>query len=157
MAVSLHDLYKSLNSYSIANVNCDAASQAFKSHRKLLMEAILENHSVQLANDLYAEGMISPATKSELLVPGKTKEERNVTLLDAIEARILTNPSDFNTLLGILEADILLCLFADKLRTSYHQILNEVPGPDVHRGNGVLEYGIRDNVCVSALPNIFRG
>ena len=130
----------SLNPYSIANINSDAACQAFKSHRQLLMVAILENHSVQLANDLYVEGMISSATKSELLVAVKTKEERNMTLLDAIEARIVTNPSDFNTLLDILEADIVLCTFADKLRTSYRQILKEVPGPVVHshRGNEML-------------------
>ena len=129
----------SLNPYRIADVNCDAASQAFKCHRHLLMVAILENHSVQLANELYAEGIISSATKNELLVAVKTKEARNMTLLDAIEARIQTNPSDFNTLLGILEADTILCTFAEKLRTSYHQILNEVSVPvPSHRGNGML-------------------
>ena len=48
--------------------------------------------------------MIPRATVSTVSVVAKTKEEKNMALLDAIEARVLTNPSDFNALLDILEA-----------------------------------------------------
>ena len=52
-------------------------------------------------------------------VPCLTKEEKNVALLVAIEARLQTNPSDFWTLVAVLEADPILQIFADKLKESY--------------------------------------
>ena len=119
---------------SIAIVNRDAAFQALKGHRGDLMVAILDNHCLELASHLYAKDIIPRATVSTVSVVAKTKEEKNMALLDAIEARVLTNPSDFNALLDVLEADTVLHIFASRLRNSYHNVI-----PD-HTCEGMLEY-----------------
>ena len=98
-------------------VNPAAAASAFKKHRGDLMRGIVE--PLTLANDLYSNDVISEGTKNRIVVPSLTKEEKNIALLDAIEARIQTNPSDFWTLVTVLKADTVLCTFATKLRETY--------------------------------------
>ena len=56
---------------------------------------------------------------NRVVVPSLTKEEKNMALLGAIEARLKTHPSDFWTLVAVLEAEPILQIFAAKLRESY--------------------------------------
>ena len=74
-----------------------------------------------LTIDLYSNDVIPEATKNRVVVPSLTKEEKNMALLDAIEARIRTNPSDFWTLVTVLGKDIVLCTFATRLRETYRK------------------------------------
>ena len=97
-------------------VNPVAAASAFKKHCGDLMIAITE--PLPLAYQLYSRDVISEEVKDKMLLP-ITKGEKNMALLDAIEARIRTKPSDFWTLVTVLGTDIVLCTFATRLRETY--------------------------------------
>ena len=81
------------------------------------MRGIVE--PLMLTNDLYSNDVIPEGAKDRVILPSLTKQEKNMALLDAIEARIQTNPSDFRTLVTVLGKDAVLCTFATKLRETY--------------------------------------
>ena len=122
---------------SEGEVNPAAAVRTFKSLRGDLMTAIVD--ALPLANTLYSKFIIPESTMNRVVVSCLAKEEKNVALLDAIEARLQTNPSDFWTLVAILEADPILKIFANKLRESYCKLyqysIMGVFKPDRHFGH----------------------
>ena len=100
-----------------AQLDPEATGEAFREHRADLLIAVSD--PLILANSLYSKRIISRETLDQTLLPSLTISNKNFILLDAIEARIRTHPSDFLTLLTILDQDACLCIFAERLRNSY--------------------------------------
>ena len=103
--------------YADAQLDPEATGEAFQEHRADLLIAISD--PLILANSLYSKRIISRETLDQTLLPSLTVSNKNFILLDAIEARFRTHPSDFLTLLTILDHDAHLCIFAEGLRNSY--------------------------------------
>ena len=109
--------------YCLTSINPEEAGEAFREYRGVLLEAITD--PLRLANYLYAKKIISKGALehiSSLL----TKCEKNFNLLDAVESRIRTHPSDFLTLLAILENDSHLCVFAEGIKNSYCELFDGI-------------------------------
>ena len=83
------------------------------------MTGIME--PLRLADKLYSNDIISQETNERVFLQSLTPTEKNRVLLDAIEARLKVNPPDFWTLLVTLDADTVLKIFADRLRSSYRK------------------------------------
>ena len=98
-------------------INPSGAGEAFREHRGDLLIAITD--PLVLANYFYSKRIISREKLNEIMLISLTDSKKNFILLDAIEARIRTNPSDFLTVLDVLGRDLLLCCFAERLRNSY--------------------------------------
>ena len=103
-----------------AGINKESAGEAFREHRADLLTAIVE--PLILANHLYSKKIISWETLDRIKALLSTSE-KSLALLDATEARIRTHPTDFVTLIAILDQDSLLCIFAESLRHSYSKLV----------------------------------
>ena len=97
------------------------AGEAFREHRDDLLIAITDTH-IQ-ANRLYSHKIICCETKDRMMLPSLTGSEKNFILLDAVESRIRTHPSDFLTLLTILGREPHLCVFAERIKNSYCELM----------------------------------
>ena len=102
---------------SLTSINPSEAGEAFREHRDDLLIAITE--PLILANSLYSKWIISRETLDEMMLVSLTNSKKNFILLDAVEARIRTNPSDFLTILAVLGHDPHLCVYAERLKNSY--------------------------------------
>ena len=102
---------------TLITVDAHRAGEAFKRHRGDLLIAVTD--PLILANSLYSRSIVSRETLSRVQLPALTNSEKNVILFDAIEDRIRTHPSDFRTLLAILDCDSHLRIFAEGIRNSY--------------------------------------
>ncbi len=76
---------------------------------------------LQLSDKLYSNDIISQETNDRVFLPVHTTTEKNRVLLDAIEARLKINPSDFWTLVATLEEDTVLKTLAGRLRSTYRK------------------------------------
>ncbi len=76
---------------------------------------------LRLSDKLYSSDIISQETNDRVFLPVHTATEKNRVLLDAIEARLKTNPSDFWTLVATLEEDTVLKTLAGRLRSTYRK------------------------------------
>ena len=94
-----------------------AAGEAFQKYRDDLRIAVTDPHI--LASSLYSNSIISRETLDRVELQTLTCAEKNMAMFDAIEARIKTNPSSFVTLLGILNSDSQLQIFAGHLQQCY--------------------------------------
>ena len=65
--------------------------------------------------------LLPEATKEKMLLPNLSRMERSVVVLDAIEARIMTNPGIFHTFITVLQKDTVLQRFAGSLIDSYRK------------------------------------
>ena len=95
---------------------CATAGEALRKCRSLLHEGILDPEG--LASSLYSENIICRETLDRVLLDN-TRRKKNLILLDAIEARLRTNSSDFNKFHAILDNDPHLRMFADALLGCY--------------------------------------
>ena len=100
-------------------IKAEEAGEAFRVCRADLLEAIVD--PLILANHLYSKKIISRETLKEIMDLPLTVSNKNVILLDAVEVRIRTHPSDFLILLAVLESDAHLCVYAEGLRSSYSE------------------------------------
>ena len=98
-------------------IKAEEASEAFRECRADLLEAIVD--PLILANHFYSKKIISRETLKQITELSLTVSNKNVILLNAVEARIRTHPSDFLILLAILENDVHLCICAEGLRNCY--------------------------------------
>ena len=105
---------------SLTSINPSEAGEAFREHRDDLLIAITEPDI--LANSLYSKKIISKETLDEMMLVSLTNGKKNIILLNAVEARIRTNPSDFLTVLAVLSRYPHLCVFAEGLRNSYCEL-----------------------------------
>ena len=106
-------------------IRAEEASEAFREHRATLLVAVMD--PLILANILYAKRIISKGILDQIRFKAHTPAEKNMTIFDAIEARIRTNPPDFNVVLDILSGDPQLCMFAGLLHQSYGECISLVP------------------------------
>ena len=103
------------------SIRAEEAGEAFREHRADLLEAVVD--PLILANSLYSKKIISRETLKQIMELSLTFSNKNVILLDAVEARIRTHPSDFLILLAILGSDAHLCVYAEGLRNSYCEVI----------------------------------
>ena len=106
---------------SSTSINPEGAGEAFREHRDDLLIAITD--TPVLANRLYSHKIICWETKDRIMLPSLTGSEKNFILLDAVESRIRTNPSDFFNVLTILDREPHLCVFAERILNSYCELL----------------------------------
>ena len=99
------------------SIRAEEAGEAFREHRAALLTAVTD--PLILANGLYSSRIISRETLNRVKLPTLTSAEKNVEILDAVEAQIKTNPSSFHTLLDILSDNSQLQIFVGQLRQSY--------------------------------------
>ena len=102
-------------------IKAEEAGEAFRECRADLLEAIVD--PLILANHLYSKKIISRETLNQITELSLTISNKNIILLNVIEARIRTHPSDFRILLAILEHNPHLCVYAEGLRNSYCEYL----------------------------------
>ena len=117
-----HSTLPATDGVFLSSINRSEAGEAFREHRDDLLIAITE--SLITANSLYSKRIISRQTLDEIMLVSLTNSKKNFILLDAIEARIRTNPSDFLTVLAVLGRDPHLCVFAERLKNSYCEYIN---------------------------------
>ena len=98
------------------SIRAEEAGEAFREHRA---DLIAVADPLILANSLYSKRIISRETLEQVKVQSFTVSDKNFILLEAVEARIRTHPSDFLILLAILGNDAHLCVYAEGLRNSY--------------------------------------
>lgn len=97
-------------------LNAVACTQAFQRHRHDLALVIDHLLSYMTCKDLLPE-----STKERVELPSLSRMERSVLVLDAIEARIIDNPSIFHTFITVLQKDSVLQRFAGSLIESYRK------------------------------------
>ena len=114
--VSTQSVTQSSTDHHDTTIDAHKAGEAFRQHRDNLLIAITD--PLFLANALYSKNIISRETLDNVLPPTPVNVMK-VILLNAIEARIRTHPSDFLILLAILGRDSQLCIFAEGIRNSY--------------------------------------
>ena len=114
--VSTQSVTQSSTDHHDTTIDAHKAGEAFRQHRDNLLIAITD--PLFLANALYSKNIISRETLDNILPPTPVNVMK-VVLLNAIEARIRTHPSDFLILLAILGRDSQLCIFAEGIRNSY--------------------------------------
>ena len=105
------------NEDCLTSINPSEAGEAFREHRGDLLIAIID--PLILANSLYSKLIISRETLDEIMLVSLTNSKKNFILLDAVEARIRTNPSDFLTMIAVLGRDPHFCVYAERLKNSY--------------------------------------
>ena len=93
-----------------------ACTQAFQRHRHDL--AMVIEH---LLNYMTCKDLLPESTKERVQLPSLSRMERSVVVLDAIEARIMSNPGIFHTFITVLQKDSVLQRFAGSLIESYRK------------------------------------
>ena len=101
------------------NVDPDIAADAFQGYRDTLATAITQDDIPQLANSLYSKNIISKNNRDYAVMVGILPSEKMVHLLDASEARIRSNPSDFLTVLDILNSEPVFRIHAERIWEKY--------------------------------------
>ena len=102
-----------------------AAGEALRKCRWFLHEGIADPEG--LASSHYSENIICRETLDEVKLDNTTRK-KNLILLDVVESRLRTNPSDFSKFCAILGSDPHLSVFAVKLEKYYTEILFEQVG-----------------------------
>ena len=103
-------------------MNPAVAIEAFRIQRELLCESIC--HCLPLITDqLYSTFMISRDARERACNSCLTIHERTGILLDCVEARLETVPSDFAKFIEILKSDRYLQPLAENVIKSYRELL----------------------------------
>ena len=96
------------------------AVATFRSQRDLMLNLI--RHCLpSLANSLYAKAMIPSEIYERACNETRGRSERGVALLDCIEAKLEMGPSNFTTIINILQQEPFLKELADKLIHTYRE------------------------------------
>lgn len=106
-------------SSTVCDLSVVAAAQAFKTHRHDLLQAV--ESAFQLVTHLILKDVLPEATQNRLLFSSLSKSEKNVALLDAIEARIMISPGVFHMLISLFQRDATLQKFAERMMNSYRE------------------------------------
>ena len=99
-------------------INPTAALNSFRCQRKRMLNPVCQTLT-SLANSLLASFIIPEDVYQRVSNSSQAALERSVTLLDCIEARISSVPSDFKKVVQILQSDSFLQTLADGLVQSY--------------------------------------
>ena len=99
-------------------INSTAALNSFRCQRTHMLN-LVHPTLTSLANSLLTSFIIPEEVYHRVSNPNQTPLERSVTLLDCIEARISSVPSDFKKVVQILQSDSFLQTLADGLVQSY--------------------------------------
>ena len=91
-----------------------AATQAFKRERQTIAEE--SETAFKMAKYLLSKNVIPDATKTRVLFSGLSRAEKTVAFMDAIEARIMMDPSLFDSIVELLQDDSNMKKFAEELR-----------------------------------------
>ena len=95
-----------------------AALNSFRCRHKHLLNLVSQTLT-SLANSLLASSIIPEEVYQRVSNSNQAAFDRSVTLLDCIEARISSEPSDFKKVVQILQSDRFLQTLADGLVQSY--------------------------------------
>ena len=97
------------------------AVSAFKSQRGELSTTIIHNDLItNIANKLFVKYIIPKKTFEEAINTSLSKTDRTVALLNAIEARIEVQPSDFTKFVDILDSESYFSTLIERLVHSYN-------------------------------------
>ena len=96
-----------------AQLSVLAASQAFKRQRQTIVDG--SEVAFKLTTYLLTRDIIPEATKTRVIYSGLSRAEKTVAFLDAIEARIMVDPSVFDKIINLLRADQDMRKFAEEL------------------------------------------
>ena len=99
-------------------INPTAALNSFRCQRQHILN-LVQPTLTSLANSLLASSIIPEDVYQRVSNSNQVALERSVTLLDCIEARISSVPSDFKKVVQILQSDSFLQTLADGLVQSY--------------------------------------
>ena len=99
-------------------INQTAALNSFRCQRTHMLN-LVHPTLTSLANSLLASSIIPEDIYQRVSNSNQAALERSVTLLDCIEARISSVPSDFKKIVQILQSDSFLETLADGLVQSY--------------------------------------
>ena len=106
-------------SSAVCDLGVVAAAQAFKRHRQDLL--VVVGSAFQLVTHLILKDVLPEATQNRLLISSLSNAEKNVALLDAIEARIMISPGVFHMLISLFQRDATLQRFAERMMNSYRK------------------------------------
>ena len=95
------------------------AAQTFEKHRHDLIPLV--GSALHLLHHLTKKGLIPEATARRILVSGVSTVDRSTAILDAIGARIQSNPGVFHALISLLQGDYKFQSFAGKLMDTYRE------------------------------------
>ena len=97
-----------------AQLSVLAATQAFKRARQTIAEG--SETAFKVAKYLLSKDIIPDATKTRVLFSGLSRAEKTVAFMDAIEARIMMDPSLFDNIVELLRDDPNMKKFAEELQ-----------------------------------------
>ena len=97
-----------------AQLSVLAATQAFKRERQTITED--SETAFKVAKYLLSKNVIPDATKTRVLFSGLSRAEKTVAFMDAIEARIMMDPSLFDNIIELLQDDPNMKKFAEELQ-----------------------------------------
>lgn len=97
-----------------AQLSVLAATQAFKKERQTIAEG--SETAFKVAKYLLSKDIIPDATKTRVLFSGLSRAEKTVAFMDAIEARIMLDPSLFDNIVEVLQDDPNMKKFAEELQ-----------------------------------------
>ena len=92
-------------------------SDVFQEYFAELAESIQDPDG--LALKLYSKKMITRAVREDTLVAMLSKQRKSTILLQAIESKLRTDPSDFTTLIAVLQSDPTLMSLATRMGQMY--------------------------------------
>ena len=92
-------------------------SDVFREYFAELAESIQDPDG--LALKLYSKKMITRAVRDNAVMATLTKQQKSTILLQAIESKLETDPSDFTTLIAVLQSDPTLMPVATRMIQMY--------------------------------------
>ena len=96
-----------------AQLSVLAATQAFKRQRQTILDE--SETAFKLTSYLLSKDIVPDATKTRVIFSGLSRAEMTVAFMDAIEARIMVNPSVFDNIIELLKAHPNMNKFAEEL------------------------------------------
>ena len=90
------------------------ATQAFKRGRQTIAEG--SETAFKVAKYLLSKDIIPDATKTRVLFSGLSRAEKTVAFMDAIEARIMMDPTIFDSIIELLRDDPNMKKLAEELQ-----------------------------------------
>lgn len=99
-----------------AQLSVLAATQAFKRQRQSMIDE--SETAFKVTNYLLSQDIVPEATKTRVIFSGLSRAEMTVAFMDAIEARIMVDPSVFEKIIELLQAQPNMNKFAEELLQS---------------------------------------
>ena len=89
--------------------------RTFREHYDRLYHAI--QNPLSLVTRLFSQGIVTSEVKEEMSVLGRSRLDKNNTLLSAVETQIRTDPSVFYVLLATLNEDPSMQSLAESMKS----------------------------------------